>query len=60
MMSPNLIENITIRIAKAMGMTPEEFQLHQKRYMADLDQRLSDQMEQQRMTPDVLAKRCTL
>lgn len=60
MMSPNLIENITTKIATAMGMTQEEFQAYQKRHMADLDRRLANQMEQQKMTPDVLAKRCTL
>jgi hypothetical protein len=60
MMSPNLIENITIRIAKAMGMTQEEFQLYQKNYMTDLDRRLANQMKQQKMTPEILVKRCTL
>ncbi|MCY1427458.1 hypothetical protein D9M71_433050 [compost metagenome] len=60
MMTPNFIDNITNRIAKAMGMTLEEFQLHQQQHMSDLDRRLTNQMEQQKMTPEVLAKRCTL
>lgn len=60
MMTSNLIENMAIRIAKTLGMTQEEFQLYQQQHMTDLNRRLTDQMEQQKMTPEVLAKRCTL
>lgn len=59
-MTPNLIDNMVDRIAKAMGMTKEEFQDYQKQHMVDLDRRLTDQMEQQKMTPEILNKRCTL
>ena len=59
-MTPNLINNMADRIAKAMGMTKEEFQDYQKQHMTDLDIRLTAQMEQQKMTPEILDKRCTL
>jgi trehalose-6-phosphate synthase len=60
MMTPNFIENISDKIAKAMGMSPDEFKQYQKQYMADVDKRLTERMAQQQMTPEVLAKRCTL
>lgn len=59
-MTPNLIDNMADRIAKAMGMTKEEFQAYQKKHMTDLDIRLTEQMEKQKMTPEILDKRCTL
>lgn len=60
MMTPNLIDNITDKIAKAMGMTPGEFQQHQKQHMEALNQRLDEQMASMKMTPEILNKRCTL
>lgn len=60
MMTPYLIENILKRVASALGLTQAELQEYQKKQMAELNQRLNDQMEVQVMTPDVLNKRCTL
>jgi hypothetical protein len=60
MMSPDLIERMADRIASAMGMTPDEFQQYQKQHMTDLNDRLEKQLEAQRMTPEILEKRCTL
>lgn len=60
MMTPNFIDNITAKIAKAMGMTPDEFQQHQKQHMEALNQRLAEQMASMKMTQEVLLKRCTL
>ena len=60
-MTPDgFFERIQQRIASAMGMTVAEHQQYQKDYMAELNERLDKQLVSQRMTPEVLAKRCTL
>lgn len=53
-------ERMLARIASAMGMTVAEHQQYQKQYMVELNERLAQQMASQRMTPDILNKRCTL
>lgn len=60
MVTDGFYERMLERIASAMGMTVAEQQQYQKDYMAELNERLEKQMADQRMTPDVLAKRCTL
>jgi hypothetical protein len=60
MMSPGLIERILNRAAAAMGMTPMEYRQHQHARMAKLNQELNEQLDSQRMTPEILNKRCTL
>lgn len=60
MVTDGFYERMLERIASAMGMTVAEQQQYQKDYMAELNERLEKQMANQRMTPDVLAKRCTL
>jgi hypothetical protein len=60
MMSPGLIERILNRAAAAMGMTPIGYQQYQRACMDKLNQELNAQLDSQRMTPEILSKRCTL
>lgn len=56
MMSKNLIEKILLRI----GETPEiRSAIAFKRYK-ELNERLNQQLESQKMTDEILNKRCTL
>ena len=48
------------KILQRVGATPEIRAAKSKAAMSQLNQRLSSQMEAQKMTPEVLAKRCTL
>jgi hypothetical protein len=56
MVSERLFEKIRDRV----GKTPEERQARVSKVMEDLNKRLERQMLAQVMTPEVLAKSCTL
>lgn len=60
MMSPGLIDRIIHRAATAVEMTPGEFREFRLKRIRALEARLQQQLERQRMTPEVLNKRCTL
>lgn len=60
MMTPGLTERLMKRAATARGMSLEEFRSYERGRMAALNGRLNAQMKAQRMTSEVLEKRCTL
>lgn len=56
MVTPGLFEKIRERV----GATPEIRAAKSKALMDGLNQKLSRQLEAQKMTPEALSKRCTL
>uniref|UniRef100_A0AB39CCI1 Uncharacterized protein n=1 Tax=Pseudomonas phage RVTF4 TaxID=3236931 RepID=A0AB39CCI1_9VIRU len=59
-LSAGLIDRLRGRAAKQRGMTEEQFRSYGRGRMVALNGQLEAQMKAQRMTPEVLEKRCTL
>lgn len=60
MMTPGLVEKIWQRAADARGLTLEQFHQYRQDKLRSLNKRLAEQLDSQRMTPEILNKRCTL
>lgn len=60
MSNKEVLTRLYNKVVAASGLTHVQFHERQRsRYLA-LNNRLETQMEQQRMTPEILNKRCTL